>query len=138
MARRLSDKDIQQFLATKEVVLLSTVHTDGSPLAMPVWFWHDPTSLTMVSEADTQKVRNLRRDPRVCVVGDSGSRQDARAVIIGGHAEFLSDSPERRALIRALLGKYHPDLGRKWGGDAMPANRVMFRIVPAWIRTWGM
>jgi len=136
--RRFSDRDIQELLATKEVVLLSTVHTDGSPLAMPVWFWHDPTSLTMVSEVDTQKVRNLRRDPRVCVVADSGSRQDARAVIIGGHAEFLPDSPERRALVSALLRKYHPDLGRKWGGDAMPANRVMFRIVPAWIRTYGM
>lgn len=138
MARRLSDQDIQQFLATKEVVLLSTVHTDGSPLAMPVWFWHDPAALTMVSEVDTQKVRNLRRDPRVCVVADSGSRGEARAVIIGGCAEFLSDSAERRALVRALLDKYHPDLGRKWGGDTMPANRVMFRIIPAWVRTWGM
>ncbi len=138
MARRLSDQDIQEFLATKEVVLLATVHTDGSPLAMPVWFWHDPSALTMVSERETQKVRNLRRDPRACVVADSGSRQEARAVIIGGRAEFLSDSPERRALVRALLNKYHPDLGRKWGGDAMPANRVMFRIKPAWVRTWGM
>lgn len=138
MARRLSDQDIQQFLATKEVVLLSTVHTDGSPLAMPVWFWHDPAALTMVSEVDTQKVRNLRRDPRVCVVADSGSRGEARAVIIGGRAEFLSDSAERRALVRALLDKYRPDLGRKWGGDTMPANRVMFRIIPEWVRTWGM
>ncbi|MHB8730890.1 MAG: pyridoxamine 5'-phosphate oxidase family protein [bacterium] len=138
MSRRLSDQDIQKFLATREVVVLSTVQPDGSPLAMPVWFVHDGEAITMISETDTQKVRNLRRDPRVCVVAESGSRADARAVMIGGRAEFVPDSPARRVLVRALLDKYAPNLGRRWGGDAMPADRVMFRIVPAWVRTYGM
>jgi PPOX class probable F420-dependent enzyme len=138
VARRLSDADIQRVLATREVVVLSTVQTDGSPLAMPVWFVHDGEALTMISETDTQKVRNLRRDPRVCVVAESGTRADARAVMIGGRAEFVADTPARHVLVRALLDKYHPNLGRRWGGDAMPADRVMFRIVPAWVRTYGM
>lgn len=138
MTRRLSDDEIQRFLATREVIVLSTIHTDGSPLAMPVWFWHDREALTMISEANTQKVRNLHRDSRVCVVADSGSRDDARAVIIGGRAEFVPDTPARATLVRALLDKYHPNLRRRWGGDAMPVDRVMFRIVPAWVRTYGM
>src|SRR5579864_6084030 len=137
-ARRLGDGDIQEFLATREVVLLATIQRDGAPLAMPVWFVHDREALTMVSEADTQKVRNLRRDPRVCVVAESGTRGDARAVMIGGRAEFVPDSPARRVLVRALLDKYAPNLGRRWGGDAMPVDRVMFRVVPAWVRTYGM
>src|SRR5579862_8653591 len=102
MARRLSDDDIQQFLATREVVVLSTVQPDGSPLAMPVWFVHDREAITMISETETQKVRNLRRDPRVCVVAESGSRQDARAVMLGGLAEFMEDSPARQPLVRVL------------------------------------
>ena len=138
MPRRFSDDDIQRFLAAREVVVLATIQPDGSPLAMPVWFWHDRESLVMVSEAATQKVRNIRRDPRVCVVAESGSRGDARTVIIGGRAEFLEESPARQALVRALLDKYTPNLGRRWHGEAMPADRVMFRIVPASVRTWGM
>jgi PPOX class probable F420-dependent enzyme len=138
VTHQLSDEGIQRFLATKEVVLLSTIQADGSPLSMPVWFLHESEALTMISETDTQKVRNLRRDPRVCVVAGPGSRGDERAVIVGGRAEFVPDTPARHALARALLDKYHPDLGRKWGGDAMPANRVMFRIVPAWVRSWGI
>jgi PPOX class probable F420-dependent enzyme len=138
VSRRLRDEDVQRFLATREVVVLSTVQTDGSPLAMPVWFVHDREALTMISEANTQKVRNIRRDPRVCVVAESGSRADARAVMIGGRAEFVSESPARLALVRALLDKYSPNLGRRWGGDAMPADRVMFRVAPAWVRTFGM
>lgn len=138
MARRFSDDDIQRLLGSLEVVVLSTIQPDGSPLAMPVWFWHDCESVTMISEAETQKVRNLRRDARVCVVAESGSREDARAVIFGGRAEFVGESPARRALVRALLDKYNPNLGRRWRGDSMPADRVMFRVVPAWVRTYGM
>lgn len=138
MGRRLADDDIQRFLAAKEIVVLSTVQPDGAPLSMPVWFWHDREAITMISEAATQKVRNLRRDPRVCVVAESGSREDARAVIMGGRAEFVPDPAAQRALARALVDKYRPHLGRRWGGDTMPDDRVMFRVVPEWVRTWGM
>ncbi len=138
MAERLEDAGIQRFLATKEVVVLTTVQPDGSPLATPVWFLHGPDALTLISEADTQKVRNLRRDPRVCIVAEAGTRADIRGVIIQGRAEFLPESQERHALARAFLEKYHPDLGRRWGGGVMPPDRVMFRIVPNRARSWGL
>ena len=138
MAERLGDEGIQRFLATKDVVVLATVQANGSPLAMPVWFLHGVDSLTMISEANTQKVRNLRRDPRVCVVAEAGGPGGLRSVTIQGRAEFLPESDERRALARAFLKKYHPELGRRWGGDVLPPDRVMFRIVPDRIRSWGL
>jgi len=138
MPERFADAHIQGFLATKEVVLLASVQTDGSPLAMPVWFLHRPEDLTMISEANTQKVRNLSRDPRACVVAETGTRGDIRSVIIHGRAEFLPESAERLELVRALLEKYHPDLERRWGGNTMPPDRVMFRIVPRRARSWGL
>ncbi len=138
MTERLQDERIQRFLATKEVVVLATVQADGSPLAMPVWFLHSPQALTMISQAATQKVRNLRRDPRVCVVVEAGGLSTARGVIIQGRAEFLPESEERRMLAGAFLKKYQPELRRLWGGDAMPPDRVMFRIVPERVRSWGL
>ncbi len=136
---RLDDSAIQQFLATQEVVVLATVQADGAPLAMPMWFLHDSATLTMISVAGTQKVRNLSRDPRVCVVAEGGSGAgDVRGVAVHGRAEFLDDGPERRALAERFATKYHPYLERRWGGRAMPADRVMFRIVPARVRGWGL
>jgi PPOX class probable F420-dependent enzyme len=132
------DPRLQDFLATKEVVILATVRADGAPLATPMWFLHDPSTLTMISVADTQKVRNLRRDARLSVVVESGTRGDIRGVGVQGRAEFLPDSPERRALAERFHAKYRPDLERLWGGRAMPANRVMFRIVPERVRSWGL
>ena len=45
----LDDPRIQQFLATKSVVILATLQADGAPRATPMWFLHEPTTLTMIS-----------------------------------------------------------------------------------------
>jgi PPOX class probable F420-dependent enzyme len=135
----LSDDRVQRFLATRYVVVLATVQPDGSPLAMPMWFLPDPAAITMLSVDDLPKVRNLRRDPRVCVVVEwaNATGGDPKGVTIHGRAEFLADGPERRALVDRFHARY-PGLQRLWGGLAMPANRVMFRIVPARVRNWGL
>jgi len=124
----LADAAVQRFLSTKEIVLLATVQPDGAPLAMPMWFVHDPATLAMLSEAGTQKVRNLRRDGRVCVVGEAGGGgQEIRGVTVMGRATFLD----------RFHAKY-PDLSKFWGGRAMPPNRVMFRITPERVKSWGL
>lgn len=134
----LAEERIQRFLATQTVVVLATVQSDGAPLAMPMWFVHDPVALAMVSVADTQKVRNLGRDPRVSVVAEGGTGGVIRGVTVHGRAEFLADGPERRAWVARFLEKYQPHLERRWGGRTMPADRVLFRIAPSRVRAWGL
>src|SRR4029453_3326577 len=95
---KLGDRRIQEYLATKEVVLLGTVSPSGAPLVTPMWFLHDPDALTMISVDGLAKVRNLRRDPRVCVVAESGTRRDIHNVTVLGRVAFLDDTPDRRAL----------------------------------------
>ena len=134
----LDDPAVQRFLAGKDVVILATVQPDGSPLAMPMWFLPDGATLCMLSVARTQKVRNIGGDARVCVVAEEGARGDIRGVTVLGRAAFLPDSSERRGLVDRFLAKYRPHLERLWGGRAMPADRVMFRVTPARVRTWGL
>jgi PPOX class probable F420-dependent enzyme len=139
MPEQLADARIQQFLAGKEVVVLSTVQRDGAPLAMPMWFLHTPEALYMISVDALQKVRNLRRDPRLCVVAEAGNRGDAiKGVVIQGRAEFIVDPAQRRPIVDQLLDKYDPDLARLWGGRAMPPNRVLFRTIAEKVRSWGL
>ena len=139
MSVTLAEPRIQRFLGTKDVVVLATVQRDGAPLAMPMWFLPDAESLVMISVAETQKVRNLRRDPRVCVVAESVSASGAICgVTVQGRAEFLADGPDRQALIARLLTKYDPRLERIWGGRDMPPNRVIFRITPTHVKDWGL
>ena len=139
MPEQLADARIQRFLATKEVVVLSTVQRAGAPLAMPMWFLHTPEALYMVSVDGLQKVRNLRRDPRLCVVAEAGNRGAAiKGVVIQGRAEFIVDPAQRRPIVGQLLDKYDPDLVRLWGGRTMPPNRVLFRVAAEKVRSWGL
>jgi PPOX class probable F420-dependent enzyme len=135
----LGEQRVQEFLTTREVAVLATLQPGGAPLAMPMWFVHDPSGLTMLSVEATRKVSNLRSDPRVCVVVESGTRgAGIKGVAVQGRAEFLPDSEERRRLVERFHARYTPDLERLWGGRTMPPNRVMFRIVPTHVRTWGL
>ena len=135
----LDQDDLQRFLATRYVAVLSTVQPDGSPLAMAMWFLPDRDRLTMISVDGLQKVRNLQRDPRVCVVVEASSVQgsEGRGVIVRGRVDFLAEGPERQTLVERFHARY-PELQRHWKGRPMPADRVMFRIVPAHVRTWGL
>src|SRR4029453_14179324 len=101
----LAEGRIPAFLAARQVVVLATVQPDGAPLAMPMWFLHDPTSLIMITVADTQKVRNLQRDPRVCVAAEGGGTGAVQGVSVHGRAVFLPEGPERRALAERLVEK---------------------------------
>ena len=134
----LRDPKIQAFLATKEIAILATVQPDGAPLATVMWFLHDPDTLTMISVDGLQKVKNLRRDPRVSVVAEAADAAGIRGVAVQGRAEFLADGAERRALVERFLEKYDPLLEGYWGGRAMPKDRVMFRIAPEKVRSWGL
>jgi nitroimidazol reductase NimA-like FMN-containing flavoprotein (pyridoxamine 5'-phosphate oxidase superfamily) len=71
-------------------------------------------------------------------VAEAGTRGDIRGVIVRGRAEILPDAETRRALVARFLDRYHPHLERRWGGRAMPADRVMFRIVPEHVQSWGL
>lgn len=135
---RLGDPRIQRYLTTKDVVLLGTVSPSGAPLVTPMWFLHDEEALAMISVDGLAKIRNLHRDPRVCVVAESGTRRDIRSVTVHGRVTFLADTPERRTLAERFHAKYHPDLERLWGGRAMPSNRAMFRIAPERVRSRGL
>ena len=76
----------------------------------------------------------------MCVFADTGTIVDdqIKGVAIRGRAEFLDDSPARRQLVERFLTKYHPQLEKYWNGRVMPPNRVMFRIVPEHVRSWGL
>jgi PPOX class probable F420-dependent enzyme len=138
-SERLADTRIRAFLDSIEVVVLATVGPGGAPQATPMWFLPGSDTLSMISVDGLQKIRNLRRDPRVSVVAETTTPEgDIRGVTVGGRAEFLPDSAERRRLVERFLERYHPRLERIWRGRAMPADRVMFRITPERVRAWGL
>ena len=123
----LADPATQRFLATKEVVVLATLQADGAPLAMPMWFLHDPSAITMISVDDLQKVKNLRRDPRVCVVAEAADANGIRGVTIQGRAGHTARSSciPRTRIITGSAASLRSSTGRMIAsGTGCPAART--------------
>ena len=70
---------------------ITTLGSDGSPRAVPVWFlWHDG-GMSILSEPDSHKVAHLRADPRVLVHLDAGGPTGDDVVVLRGTATVTPD-----------------------------------------------
>ena len=136
-ATDFSDSRVQQVLESRDVATLATLQPSGMPLAVAMWFVHDARGLAMISANNVQKVRNIRRDPRVSVAVETQHEGSLRCVTIQGRAEFVEEAQPRRPLLDALFEKYQSALEHRWSGREMPADRVLFHIVADKVFYWG-
>ena len=128
---------VQTYLTGKEIGVLATVNPDGSPLAMPMWFVHNKDVIGMVSVAEDMKVNNMRRDPRVGFVVESGGGGSLECIIMQGTVEFLSTDDDRKRVGAQFIDKYGVNMEQRWGGRAVPDSRALFLIQPRRIKLWG-
>jgi PPOX class probable F420-dependent enzyme len=57
----------EDLLTTPALAHVATIGPDGAPQVTPVWFDWDGARLLLALAPDRQKMRNLRRDPRLAV-----------------------------------------------------------------------
>jgi PPOX class probable F420-dependent enzyme len=128
---------VRRRLDRERVVWLGTVRPDGAPHLMPLWFSWDETAITVYSKPDAQKVRNIRRDPRVMLaIGTPGASMDV--TLLEGRAELPVVAPEPTPA-HALLTRYHADM-RTLGTDLsefISTYSQPIRIVPTRVLDWG-
>jgi pyridoxamine 5'-phosphate oxidase family protein len=97
------------FLADARLGRLATVGPDGAPQVRPVGFHVDAVAGTVdilgMHNPDTQKWRNIARDPRVAlVIDDVLPPWQPRALEIRGVAELLPDLLPERAFAGVAPG----------------------------------
>ena len=135
---KMTPEEVDEFLRGRHTMSVATVGPDGGVHLVAMWYGFLDGAPAFETYQKSQKVVNLRRDPRVCVTAEAvGSGGDVCGVTVQGRAEFLSDTSQRRALVERFHEKYRR-LERLWNGTTMPASRVMFRIVPSRVRSWGL
>lgn len=135
--RVFADPAIQRYLSGKDVVILAMLTESGGPLATPMWFVNDEEQLAMVSVDGLAKIRNLERDPRVCVVAEGGERGAIDGLVLTGEIRFL-DGDERRAWGQRFRDEYTPDIERLWGGPDIPDDRRVFAFSPRVVSALGL
>ena len=81
------------FLREPHKAALATLDKDGFPHVVAMSFLAKDGAIYMTSYAKAQKVLKVRRDRRVGVMIETGSRySEFRAVMIRGHCEVIEDA----------------------------------------------
>ncbi|MGW3495001.1 PPOX class F420-dependent oxidoreductase [Streptomyces sp. NPDC001020] len=115
---------VRALLDAKNFASVATLGPDGAPQNSVVWIKREGDTVLFSSTDGRQKVRNLRRDPRISLsVFDL--TDPYTSVEIRGTAEILADDDKR--LPRELSHKY---LGIDPPGEKDDEVRVIIRVVP--------
>jgi PPOX class probable F420-dependent enzyme len=98
----------REFLKEDHVAVVSTLNRDGSSHLTTMWYLlTDDGILVMSTPSRNQKVKNLRRDPRIALcVGDA-----ARSVSLYGRVSISEDQALVRQDIEHLVERYVKDEG---------------------------
>jgi PPOX class probable F420-dependent enzyme len=103
----MTQAQLAAFLAAPRHAILATNSADGAPQVSPVWYMYEQGRLYISAGANTVKVRNLRRDPRLSVCIDAGY-PDSRYVILRGQAELVEPPHPLQEEIRwRIIRHYH-------------------------------
>ncbi len=86
---------------------LTSFRRDGTGVATPVWFVADDGSLLVETDADSYKVKRIRRDPHVRIA-PCDARGRLRGEPVEAEARILPES-ERARVEQLLAQKYRID-----------------------------
>src|SRR5918998_6960260 len=99
-------EEFHPLLESTALALVSTLGPDGAPQTTPIWFLFEQGRVRLSLVEGRQKLRNLRRDPRISLVVVDPARP-TRYVELRGHVDELVPDPDR-TLEQRIAQKYAP------------------------------
>jgi len=97
MSRRdqieMTEDEVRRFIDSRKTITIVSNGPGGYPHPMPMWFARDPDdSIRMATYRTSQKILNIKRDPRVSLLCETGVEyQELRGVVLYGKAELVDD-----------------------------------------------
>ncbi len=90
---RMNDEERRAFLDQSLTIIISSIGRDGAPHPIPMWYAiEDDGAIVMSTYTKSQKIRNLRRDPRVSLLVEDGTAySELRGILMYGVAELIQD-----------------------------------------------
>ncbi len=108
MSRRdeivMTKDEVEAYVQSKATVVINSIGRDGVPHPAPMWFaMEDDGALVMTTFTKSQKIQNLKRDPRVTLLLEDGTvYAELRGVIMYGRAELVRDTDMVVRILREI------------------------------------
>jgi PPOX class probable F420-dependent enzyme len=107
----MTDEEMWDFIESQKSIQVATLNKDGSPHLIPLWFAVVDHKIVLETFTKSQKVVNLKRDPRIALLLESGdSYEQLKGVSINATAELVDDVDEVHRLHLAVLKRNTPEI----------------------------
>ena len=91
---RMTEGETEQFLHAQRTMSVATVGANGRPHVVAMWFGFIDGAPAFWTYEKSQKIINLRRDPRLtCLIEDGDAYSELRGVELVADAQLI-DEPE--------------------------------------------
>lgn len=136
----LTDEEQQKFLDEGWTLQVASIGPGGFPHLVAMWYVVIDGKIHFTTFGKSQKIVNLRRDPKISVMLESGKGYaELKGLVIEGHAVLIEDTP--------FTAKVMGLVGQKYNGIPAPtetpeaalkvaSKRVVVRIDPVDIYSW--
>jgi len=100
----------EAFLESGTTLIVTSLGKNGHPHSAPMWYFVDDGKVVFRSFSKSQKIVNLRRDPRITVLVERGvAYAELQAVMIEGTARLVDGADDPAFLLesyRRLAARY--------------------------------
>jgi len=137
---RMTDDEVKEFLDGRHVMNIATMGPDGNIHLVAMWYGFLNGNPAFETFAKSQKVKNVRRDPRITVLVEDGDvYEELRGVEIVGRAVVHEDQEPLMAVAENVVERYIPvndpaDIPAV--AQAMATKRVAIEVVPEKLVSW--
>lgn len=133
----LTPEEQAQFLRENRKCALATIDRDGFPHVVAMNFVVRDGAYWMTSYGKAQKVVNIRRDPRVALMVETGTAYaELRGVMVRGHCEIVEGQDAVRQVFAWSAEARGDTYKRPTGASDSAPKRVVLKIVPHKTITW--
>jgi PPOX class probable F420-dependent enzyme len=135
----MTDAEIQAFLQEERTLQVATIDHDGYPHLVAMWYALFNGQIAFWTYAKSQKAVNLRRDPRLTCLAETGERyEELRGVQIKGQATIYDDRETVQRFGELIWERYTGPLTENTRPMiiAQAAKRIAVVVEPVKITSW--
>ena len=133
---QLTPEEQTAFLGQHHKAAFATIDKDGFPHVVGMNYFVKDGAFYMTSYGKAQKVLNVRRNPKVGLMVETGdSYAELRGVMVRGHCEIIEDVDAVKATFAARAEGRVPRAPGP-GAVASAPKRVVLKVVPHRVTSW--
>jgi nitroimidazol reductase NimA-like FMN-containing flavoprotein (pyridoxamine 5'-phosphate oxidase superfamily) len=107
MGIELTDEQLWEFLIDGHEGALTTLRSDGWPVALPVWYVVKDRAVYLRTRPTTKKVMRIQHDPRSSFLVSSGARwAELKAAVLTCRAVIVEDRSLQAEVLALFDQKY--------------------------------